>query len=335
MTDPTPLYRLRDGVYAADLLIVAIADLDLFTLVDEVGSVDAATLCERLGLDPRAADVMLTYLVALGLLERGPERRVRLSAMAAEHLVAGSPLDLRAYFGSLRERPACAELLAVLRTGEPAGWASAGREWAERLDEPDFARRITAAMDARAAFLGPRLATALSDIPAHRVLDVGGGSGAYACALIDGRPGMRATVLERPPVDAAARTLLAGRGYADRVEVATGDMFADPLPAGHDLHLFSHVLHDWGEQQVRALLAASFAALPAGGWIVDHDTHIDERKTGPLPVAEYSVLLMHSTPGKCWSTGELAAMLTDAGFAGVESRATAADRTAIVARKYG
>ena len=31
VSDPTPLYRLRDGVYAADLLIVAVCDLDLFT----------------------------------------------------------------------------------------------------------------------------------------------------------------------------------------------------------------------------------------------------------------------------------------------------------------
>jgi SAM-dependent methyltransferase len=334
-TDPTPLYRLRDGVYAADLLTVAIAELDLFTLVHEAGAVDAAALCERLELDARPADVMVTYLVALGLLERAPEGRVRLSDMAAEHLVAGSPLDLRPYFGSLRERPACGELLAVLRTGEPAGWASASEAWAERLGEPAFAQRITAAMDARAAYLGPKLAEALRDVPAGRVLDVGGGSGAYASALVDARRDLRATVFERPPVDAAARTLLAERGYADTVDGASGDMFADPLPAGHDLHLFSHVLHDWGEEQVRALLAASFTAMPPGGAIVDHDTHIDADKAGPLPVAEYSVLLMHSTPGKCWSVGELAAMLNDAGFADTEVRPTAADRTAIVAHKYG
>jgi hypothetical protein len=102
-----------------------------------------------------------------------------------------------------------------------------------------------------------------------------------------------------------------------------------------ELDLFSHVLHDRGEEQVRALLAASFAALPAGGRFVDHDTHIDARKGGRLPVAEYSVLLMHSTPGRCWSTAELAAMLADAGFRDTEVRPTAADRTVIVARKYG
>jgi hypothetical protein len=31
VTDPTLLYRLRDGVYAPDLLIAAVAELDLFT----------------------------------------------------------------------------------------------------------------------------------------------------------------------------------------------------------------------------------------------------------------------------------------------------------------
>jgi hypothetical protein len=52
-------------------------------------------------------------------------------------------------------------------------------------------------------------------------------------------------------------------------------------------------------------------------------------------MAEYSVLLMHSTPGKCWSVGELAAMLGEEGFGDVATRTTAGDRTAVVARKPG
>jgi len=110
-------------------------------------------------------------------------------------------------------------------------------------------------------------------------------------------------------------------------------MFSDPLPDGHYLHLFCHILHDWGETDVRQLLYASFAALSSGGWLVDHDMHINSTKTGPLPVSEYSVLLMHSTPGKCWSVGELAAFLKEAGFVDIDCRRTAGDRTAIVARR--
>ena len=335
VTDPTMLYRLRDGVYARDLLIVAIAELDVFTRLAEDGPIGFEGLCEQLQLDARAADVMVTYLVALGLLERTQDGRIGVTATAEDHLVAGSGYDLRAYFGSLRERPGCVELLNVLRTGERAAWASASaaQDWEARLGDVEFARRITAAMDARGAFLGPALAEALSDVPAKRALDIGGSSGIYACALVDRDPQLRATVLEREPVDHAARALLADRGYSARVDVVAADMFSDPFPAGYDLHLFSHVLHDWGEQHIRQLFAASFAALQPGGWIVDHDTHINAEKTGPLPVAEYSVLLMHSTPGKCWSVAELGRFLQQAGFTDVASRPTAADRTAVLARK--
>jgi len=335
VTDPTLLYRLRDGVYAADLLIVAIAALDLFTRLLASHGVSAEQLCDEFQLDARAADVMVTYLVALGLLERGADGRIVATPVAADHLVAGSRFDLRAYFGSLKERPACRELLGVLRTGEPAAWASAAsaQDWESRLGDLEFAKRITSAMDARGAFLGSALAAAVDDLPVRRVLDIGGSSGIYSCALVDHSPGLSATVFERPPVDQAARTLLAERGHGDRVDVESGDMFTDPLPAGHDLHLFSHVLHDWGEEQVRQLLSASFAALEPGGWLVDHDTHVNAAKTGPLPVAEYSVLLMHSTPGKCWSAGELTAFLDETGFVDVDYRPTAADRTAIIARR--
>ena len=84
---------------------------------------------------------------------------------------------------------------------------------------------------------------------------------------------------------------------------------------------------------MRRLLAASYAALPPGGLLVDHDVYLNAGKTGPLAAAEYSVLLMHSTPGRCWSTVELTGMLRDAGFGPVEVRATAGDRSALIARK--
>lgn len=333
LTDPTSLYRLREGVYAPDLLIVAAAELDVFTwLVNHPGA-DVATLRDELGLAGRPADVLVTYLAALGLVERRGET-VAPTRLAVDHLVAGSPYDLRPYFASLRERPGCGELLRVLRSGEPAAWASAGGggDWAGRLDEPEFARRITAAMDARGRVLGPALAEVVADLPVRRALDVGGSSGIYVSALVD-RMAVTGAVLERPPVDAAARALLAERGYADRVAVVAADMFTDPLPRGYDLHLFSHVLHDWGEDEVRGLLAASYNALPPGGVLVDHDVHVDEGKTGPLPAAEYSVLLMHTTHGKCWSTGELAVLLHDVGFASVRCRDTAGDRSAVIAHK--
>ena len=351
VSDPTSLYRIRDGVYAPDLLTVAVCDLDLFTwLVHREAHgdppPDVATIAAAHALDARPVDVMVTYLTALGLLRRTGDTLTP-APQARDHLAAGSPFDLRPYYASLRERPGCTELLGVLRTGRPAAWASAtpidhagptvgshGQDWAGRLGDPAFAGTITAAMDARGRYLAPALARALTDLGARRVLDVVGSSGIYAAALADGL-GLTGTVFERPPVDTVARTLLADRGHADRIGVHTGDMLTDPLPGGHDLHLYSHVLHDWDAATVRHLLTASYAALEPGGHLVDHDVHVDADKTGPLPAAEYSVLLMHATPGKCWSTGELTAMLTAAGFVDVTVRPTVADRSAVIARKPG
>jgi len=206
-------------------------------------------------------------------------------------------------------------------------------DWSRRLADPGFASQITAAMDARSAFLGPALAGAIKDLPINALLDIGGSSGSYARALLEGRPDARAAVFERSPVDVAARTLLRKRGWNDRISVITGDMFTDPLPDGYDVHLYSQVLHDWNAHHVEQLLTASFCALPAGGWLIDHDTHINPGKNGPLPVAEYSVLLMHSTPGKCWSISELTDIASRVGFVDITHKPTGGDRGALLARK--
>ena len=45
--------------------------------------------------------------------------------------------------------------------------------------------------------------------------------------------------------------------------------------------------------------------LNPGGQILSQDAHINAAKNGPLPVAEYSVLLMFASEGKCYSISEM------------------------------
>jgi hypothetical protein len=67
--------------------------------------------------------------------------------------------------------------------------------------------------------------------------------------------------------------------------------------------------------------------------VIIHDAHINADKTGPLPVAAYSALLMTITEGKCYSEKEMAGYLAEAGFGDVAYAPTAADRSVITARK--
>ena len=177
------------------------------------------------------------------------------------------------------------------------------------------------------------MATHLDTTGRHQLLDIAGGSGIYACAIVARHPHLRATVLEKPPVDTVARRAIEKRGLSDRVNVLAGDMLAGELPGGFDLHLISNVLHDWDAPVARQILAKSARALTPGGMLIIHDAHINETKTGPLPVAKYSALLMHSTEGKCYSLAEMRGFLVELGLTEFQFRETAVDRSIITVRK--
>jgi SAM-dependent methyltransferase len=332
-TDPTSIYRYRDGLYAADLLTAAISHFDFFTWLGEHSS-DLAGICQGLQIQPRPTDVMLTLFTAMGLI-RSSDGVFSLTDRAEEHLVKSSPWHIGPYFDSTKERPVCLDMVTVLRTGKPANWASLKNEkkWSKAMETDAFAKQFTAAMDARGVYLGPAMANQLDCANHRHLLDIAGGSGIYSCVMVARHAHLRATVFEKSPVDQITARSLAARGFAERIHVHTGDMFTDPYPTGCDIHLISNVLHDWDVDRVEQLLRKSYMALPPGGMIVIHDAHINAEKTGPLPVAAYSALLMTITEGKCYSVKEMEDFLKGVGFSGVRYFPTAADRSVMVARR--
>lgn len=325
VTDPTNIYRYRDGLYAVDLLTAALVHFDFFTwLAANPSTLD--DVCGHFEFHPRPADVMLTLLAANGLVENRGGIFFATQA-TGEHLVSFSTWSLSPYFASLHDRPIARDFIEVLRTGKPAGWSGdkAAFDWHKAMEQEDFARKFTAAMDCRGIYLAQALAKQLDLTGRSRILDIGGGSGIYACSITAHHPHMSGVVLDQAPVDRICQALVAERGCADRVEVVAGNMF-DGMPSGCDVHLFSNVLHDWDVPEVKALLARSHEALAPGGLLVIHDAFINADKTGPLHVAEYSALLMHSTQGKCYSTTEYAELVDEAGFTPGTYHDTAAAR---------
>jgi len=332
VTDPLSIYRYRDGISAVDLLTVGIAHLDFFTWLADHPSTFAA-ITAHFEIHPRPTDVMLTLFAAQGLIQQNGGC-YHVTLRAREHLTAGSRWNLAPYYASTKDRQPTLDMLKVLKTGKPANFGSFDPQaWAQAMQRPDFAAHFTAAMDCRGTLLGPAMAKLL-DLSKHKaLLDLAGGSGIYSCALAAKNPHLRATVLERPPVDHIATECIVKQGCTGRVNVIAGDIFAEPLPAGFDVHLWSNVLHDWDEADVRKLLAKSRDTLPSGGLVVIHDAFINAEKTGPLHIAEYSALLMNITDGKCYSIGELRTYLNELGFEWIEHKNTAVGRGYIVARK--
>jgi 3-hydroxy-5-methyl-1-naphthoate 3-O-methyltransferase len=332
-TDPVDVYRVRDGIYGADMLLTAIVHLDLFSWLAN-NPATREEVCRAFETTERPTDVMLTLFAAMKLLEER-DGTFHLTMTAREHLVNTSPWFLGPYYESLKNRPVALDLLKVLRTGKPANWGSQKdeKDWHKAMETEEFAAQFTAAMDCRGVYLAQAVAKAIDLTERRRVLDIAGGSGIYACSLVTQHPALSATVLEKPPVDRIAARAIADRGCSERVNVVAADMLRDPLPEDADVHLYSNVLHDWDEPVVRQLIVKSFKALPPGGLLVIHDAFLNAAKNGPLHVAEYSVLLMHSSEGRCYSTRELEQYLTDAGFRGAAYRDTAAARGVMTASR--
>jgi predicted O-methyltransferase YrrM len=329
--DPATLFRARDSIYSADLLLAAAVHLDLFSRLEN-RAMDRRGICSTLGVQDRPADVMMTLFTAMGLVERQNEG-YGLTPLSRTFLTRRSQHSLLPYFASLGARSVCRTMLNVLRTGEPASWAdSSQEEWVSAMADESFAASFTAAMDSRGAYFAPLLAQCLNCSDRTRLLDIGGGSGIYACHLVREYPHLEASILEKPPADAVAGSFIETMGLSERIGIVAGDMF-DQIPFGYDVHLCSNVLHDWNQDNVEHILARSFQALMPGGSIAIHDTHINASKTGPLEVAEYSVLLMHSTEGKCYSVSELSDLLAAAGFVDIEYLSMKCHRSLITASK--
>jgi len=89
---------------------------------------------------------------------------------------------------------------------------------------------------------------------------------------------------------------------------------------------FGNVMHDWGKAEILALTRRSRETLAPGGTVLVHEAFLDPDKRGPLPVAEYSCILAHSTRGRCYAWSEMESFLAEAGFRSLGYRPTGGDR---------
>jgi SAM-dependent methyltransferase len=319
-TDPTPIFEIFRGSYGTELLTAAVVEFDLFRrLAKQPKSFDE--LREEIGLQRRPAVVLFTALRAMGLLTTNSEKRLSLTPLGHEHLVAGSEFDVSGYIALAGQSPGVREMIERLRTNRPAGASDSNegtafiyREGTESAMEAEAsARFLTLSLAGRAKNVAPVLAERVSLDGARTLLDVGGGSGLYSIAWLRRHPALRAIVWDRPEVLKVAREMAGQYAVADRLECVPGDMFVDPVPSA-DVVLLSNILHDWDEPECRTLVERCAATLPPGGRLLIHDVLLNDDHSGPLPIALYSAALFTLTEGRAYSAHEFQSWLTDAGL---------------------
>jgi demethylspheroidene O-methyltransferase len=159
------------------------------------------------------------------------------------------------------------------------------------------------------------------DFNAHqRMLDIGGGSGAFAAAISAAAPNLRLGIFDLPEVIAEARKRIAGSGG---FEFHPGSFKQAAFPAGYDLITLVRILHDHDDSVVEALLAKVYEALPSGGRLLIVEPMADSPHAQRMGDAYFGLYLWAMGSGRPRSADELRNMLAKAGFTTVKTVKTA------------
>jgi cyclopropane fatty-acyl-phospholipid synthase-like methyltransferase len=188
---------------------------------------------------------------------------------------------------------------------------------AERGDE--WTTAFIAAMHRNAAVRAPLVVRAAGLDGARRMLDVGGGSGAYAIAFARASQDLLVEVFDLPTVLPIAQSHIEEAGLTDRITTRAGDLRTDDLGSGFDLILLSAICHMLGNASNEDLLGRCFSALSPGGRVLIQDFILEPDRTSPRSAALFALNMLVGTPqGSTYTSEEYRSWLSNAGFVDVE-----------------
>jgi predicted O-methyltransferase YrrM len=288
------------------VLLTAI-ELDIFAAVGS--GADAPAVARSLGTNPRATEMLLNAITAMGLL-RKDAGLYRLASDSARFFVPGSPDYLRpALMHTVHLWTRWSTLTECVRSGT----AIIGDEIRARGEE--WTQAFIAAMDQNAAERAPHIVRVVGTEQVRRMLDVGGGSGAYSIAFVKASPELEAEILDLDTVVGITQTHIEQAGLSSRVRTRAGDLRADPLGEGFDLVFVSQICHMLDDAENRDLIRRCYAATVEGGRTVIQDFILEADKTAPKAAALFALnMLVGTRAGTSYSSEEYFSWMKAAGF---------------------
>ncbi|HXO21678.1 MAG TPA: methyltransferase [Thermoanaerobaculia bacterium] len=275
----------------------------------------AAELAARAGVDADALHRTLRGLAASGVFSLDAAGRFRNNRLSAS-LCSGRPGSLRdyaVYFGSASNVLAWADFDRTLETGGEAFARVHGMSVWDWFDaHPDERETFAGAMGSLTELYAAGVAAFYPFAEVKRVCDVGGGRGTLLAEVLLRHPHLAGVLLDSEGVIATARSFLAEKGVADRVELVAGSFFA-AVPPGCDAYLLKNVLHDWDDERCRTILGACRRAMRPGNRLLVVETVVEATTTRDLgPLSDLQMMVVCS--GRERGREELAHLYAETGF---------------------
>jgi len=316
------LFDLCAGFVYAQVLQACI-QLDLFRIL-EAGPRSVAELAPRLAMTESATERLLGAAAALDLVERRSGGRYGLAMLGAALLGNPGVGAMIAHHRLLYDD--LADPLALLR-GESRPTALSGYWGYATADQPAAAppaevAAYSALMAQSQHFVADDILAAYDFAQHRRILDVGGGEGAFLIRVAAQAKAPALTLFDLPAVAERAQVRFEAEGLGPRAATFGGDMHRDALPGGADLVTLVRVLHDHDDAAVRALLARIRACLPPGGTLLIAEPMAGSAETRRMAEAYFAFYLLAMGSGRARSPEELTAFLREAGFTEIRTLRT-------------
>lgn len=287
--------------------VLTALELDVFTAV--AGGAAADQVANNIHADSRATEMLLNALVSLKLLDKRDGTFFNTPA-SARFFSRGSRDNARdglMHTAHLWQR--WSTLTECVRAGTSVEAQSREDNWVTAF---------IAAMDRNAKERAGAVVKAIGTGRFKRMLDLGGGSGAYSIAFAQAIPGLKSEILDLGDVVPLAQENIRKAGLTDRVTTGMGDMLRDPLGKNYDLILASAICHMFSPDENRELFQRAHNALAPKGQLVVQDFILEPDKTAPRAAALFSLnMLVGTRAGSSYSEPEYASWLRAAGFSDV------------------
>ncbi|PSJ37918.1 methyltransferase [Allosphingosinicella deserti] len=304
--------EIAGGHYAARALHLVV-DLGLADMIAD-GRLSCVEIAAASAMDERAMLRILRLLAVHGVFVEPAERVFALGALG-QALRAGRKHGAAAAVRMLSRSgmwEAAGNLGESLRTGQPM---LESRRQRPLYQANSFARAeaLAAAMAGFHAGMHAGVAAGYDFSNAGLVVDIGGSTGLLLEAILRAHPHLRGLLFDRPPTAPVAKERLEAVGLGDRCGVLGGDFFQS-VPAGGDIYLLAHVIHDWPESDAVRILTNCRRVLASEARLLIVEP-VSGDSVAELHATLIDAILMSATGGGCRTLQEHSALLAQAGLA--------------------
>jgi SAM-dependent methyltransferase len=307
-------------------VLLTACEIDLFTHLGN-SSRTASEIAGLTGADERALERLMNALCVMGLLEK-ENKNFSNSEPARKCLVKGSPY----YLGNLKHLNYLWDSWSNLTESVIRGTAYN----LEPTDHksPERVEAFIAAMHHRASVQAPEVVNLIEPGEARKILDLGGGSGAYAMEMARKAPQAEVFVFDLPNVIPLTQTYLDSNPNGSNVKTIAGNYMTDSFGKGYDLVLLSSIIHSHSIWENIHLVQKVFDSLNRGGRIVIQDFIIENSRCQPPQAVMFSLnMLVNTKSGDTFTETEIWFLLREAWFSDIKRIDTSFGTSLVIGKK--